>query len=394
MSLAKHFSNFADRIEPAAIRKIMAKATDPDIIAFTAGKPAPNLFPLAAIKAKSAVVIEKYGGDALQYASTQGFAPLREWVASRLPKVAAEDILIVAGSQQAIDMVSRVFVNPGDKVVIAAPTYTSALTTMRVYGPEFIEVECDEHGMLPDSLAAALHQRPKLLYCVPNFMNPTGVDMSLERRLAIARLAQEYDVPVLEDDPYGELRFEGTAKPNLYELAPEHVMYAGTFSKILVPGLRLGWLTGPPEAIFKLTYSKQAADLQASTFNQHLAFELTREGFIEAQVAHLREYYLQQRDWMMTAIGRHFPEEAKVNRPVGGMFVWAELPEQVNLTNLIDEAIRRKVVYVPGRPFFTSDRGHNAMRLSFSLNDEETIETGINRLGTLCKEAVAGSLFD
>ncbi|MCB0015698.1 MAG: PLP-dependent aminotransferase family protein, partial [Anaerolineales bacterium] len=249
MSLDAHFSQLARRIEPAAIRKVMALASAPDVIAFTGGKPAPNLFPLEAIRQKTSTVLDEHGPESLQYASTDGYLPLRQWVAGRLPgDIKAENLMIISGSQQAIDLVGRVFIDPGDKVVVAAPTYTAALTTLRVYGPEFLEVECDGDGMLPESLEAALQQGVKLIYAVPNFMNPTGVDMSRERRQQLADLARQYDVPVLEDDPYGDLRFEGETPPNVYELAPDRTIYAGTFSKILMPGLRLGWLTGPPVA--------------------------------------------------------------------------------------------------------------------------------------------------
>jgi len=242
--------------------------------------------------------------------------------------------------------------------------------------------------MIPESVEEALMQSPKLLYCIPNFMNPTGVDMSLERREAVVALARQYEIPILEDDPYGELRFEGEAKPSLYELDPESVMYSGTFSKIFAPGFRVGWMVAPVEALTKLTQAKQSADLQVATYNQRLLFEAIQDGFIEAQIEQVRAYYYAQRNLMMEAIDEYFPDAVQYRTPAGGMFVWCQLPEHVDTTVLLEAALEAEVAYVPGRPFYANGGGHNTMRLSFSLATSDEIDEGLARLGKVIKQAL------
>ncbi len=390
MSLSKHFSNRTKRMKPVAIREIVKATRAPGFISFTAGKPAPSMFPLGAIAETSGIVIEKHGSLSLQYSATEGYQPLREWIASRFPHVTADDVQIVSGSQQAIDLMGKVFLNPGDKVAVSSPTYMGALSCLNVYETEFVTIASDEHGMLPDALEAALQQKPKFLYCIPNFMNPTGVDMSLERRQQTVELARKYDVPILEDDPYGTMRFEGEPLPSLFELAPELVIYAGTFSKILAPGLRLAWLMTPTDALTPLTLAKQAGDLQTPIYVQMIAHELTRDGFIDAQITRTQQFYGKQRDLMMAAIERHFPPEAKVNSPRGGMFAWVELPDGLDAKQLLfDKVMPEKVAYIPGEQFYAKDGQANTLRLSFSMATADEIEQGIAVLGRVFKEAIA-----
>lgn len=383
MEFSQHFAQRARFMQPAAIRKILARTVEPGFISFTAGKPSPKWFPVKEVYAQSGNVLEKYGAEAMQYASTWGFQPLREWIASRQPRATADNVLMVAGAQQAIDLTSKLFLDPGDKVAISAPTYSTAMSTLAVYEVEFLPVASDKEGMLLDALEAALQQSPKFLYCIPNFMNPTGVNMTLERRQAVVALARKYQVPILEDDPYGELRFEGEALPNLFELAPELVIYAGTFSKTLAPGFRLGWIMAHQDALEPLMIAKQISDLQVPTYSQRLVYEIIESGFMETQIPRLRRYYHQQRDVLLDAMQRHFPPEITYHRPAGGMFVWCELPEEVNATEVLEIALQHKVAYIPGEAFYPNGEGKNTFRLSYSIATPEEIEIGIEKLGKI-----------
>jgi len=388
MTLSHHFSDRAQFLKPNAIRAIGKRAAEPGIIKFTAGNPSPTIFPVETIKAQTAYVLDKYGPDALQYGQTEGFRPLRELIASRTLHTNPDDVLIISGSQQGIDLTCKLLLDPGDKVVVAAPTYTGALSTFRLYGAQFLDVACDNEGMLPDSLEAALQQSPTLIYCIPNFMNPTGVDMSRERRQAVVDLARQYNVPILEDDPYGELRFVGQSCQSLYELSPEQVIYLGSYSKILAPGLRLGWLLAKEELMFPLVNAKQASDLQSPTFTQMLVYEVSQSGFLAEQIDRLRRFYHQQRNHLLEAVNQHFPAEIIYHPPAGGFFLWCELPPERDATLLVEEALRAGVAYVPGRPFFAHDNGHNTLRLSYSSVPLEEMEEGILRLASVLRQAL------
>ncbi|MEM7111845.1 MAG: PLP-dependent aminotransferase family protein [Chloroflexota bacterium] len=388
MGISQNFAKRVGRMKPAAIRGILARM-GPDCISLAAGKPAESLFPLETIYEKTGHMLEKNGPESMQYFSTTGFEPLREWVASRVPGAKASNVLPINGSQQAIDIMGKLFVDPGDKVAVSAPTYTAAFSTLDTYEAEFIAVDSDTDGMIPESVEAVLQQAPKFLYCIPNFMNPTGVCMTLERRQAIVDLARQYQVPILEDDPYGDLRFEGEPLPNLFELAPEQVIYAGTFSKILAPGFRVGWMISSDEVFNELMMTKQVSDLQVSTYAQMLLYEVVQGGFIEGQIERICAYYKKQRDTMLAAMDKHFPEGVTYERPSGGMFIWCELPEHLDATEIVADAIAADVAYVPGEPFFPPGQGKNTLRLSYSMASLEEIEVGIKRLGKVFKKAIA-----
>lgn len=387
MNFSNHFSSASNRMRPSSIRSVFYRMK-PGSISFAGGMPAYSTFPVDHIKAITSSMLDKYGPESMQYAASEGFQPLREWVASQIAHAEAENVQIISGSQQAIFLMGNVFINPGDKIAISAPTYTAALSSLAPFGPEFIDIECDEDGMLPESVEAALAQSPKFIYCIPNFMNPTGVDMSLERRHAVVELAAKYDVPILEDDPYGELRFVGEPKPKLYELAPDRVIYGGTFSKILAPGFRVGWLVAPVEARERLTLAKQVTDLQVSTYTQRLLYEAIQDGFIDAQIERVRSYYYQQRNLMIEAIDQYFPEEVTYTAPAGGMFVWCQLPEHLDAAEVLEDALDALVAYVPGAPFYPNDGGHNTLRMSFSLATPHEIDEGLQRLGKVFTKAV------
>ena len=387
MSMERHFSDRARRMQPLAIRDILQRGNRPGVIPFIAGQPVPELFPTSAIGFQANQVLATMGPEALQYGNSQGHEPLLQWVADR-HGVETNNVLIISGSQQALDLAGKLFIMPGDKVVVAAPTYAGALSTFAVYGAEFLAVPCDDEGMLPDALAEAMAQEPRLVYAIPNYMNPSGVNMSLARRQQLVELAQQYDVPILEDDPYGELRFEGERLPNLVELASEHVIYASTFSKIMAPGLRLAWVIAPDWAFGKLLTAKQTTDLQSATYTQRFVAEVLEDNFLDQQIRQLRAYYRAQRDLMVAALEREFPAEVKVTRPTGGMFVWCELPEALDATALLETALDNDVAYMPGAAFYHDGGGRNTLRLSFTLADEEQINRGIAILGRIFREAI------
>ncbi|MFK7804160.1 MAG: PLP-dependent aminotransferase family protein [Anaerolineae bacterium] len=392
MSLQDNFSKRASRMQPLAIRDILKQGSRPGMIPFIAGQPVPELFPTQAIGYQANQVFETLGPESLQYGDSQGYAPLREWAAEYTKVGTPENVLIISGSQQALDLTAKLFVDEGDKVVIAAPTYSGALSTYSVYGAEYLSVACDAEGMLPDALEAAMKQKPSLLYCVPNFMNPTGVYMSLARRKNLVELAKKYGVPIIEDDPYGELRFEGERLPNLVELAPEHVMYASTFSKTIAPGLRLAWIVAPDWVIGKLITAKQTSDMQSASYSQRFLAEVLEDDFMDRQIIKLRSYYVKQRDMMMAALDREFPKEVNYARPSGGMFVWCELPEHISATALLEKAIEQNVAYMPGSAFYPDGAGHHTFRLSFTLANQAQMDEGIATLGRLIREALEASV--
>ncbi|MEM7533547.1 MAG: PLP-dependent aminotransferase family protein [Chloroflexota bacterium] len=398
MSLSKHFSQRTVRMHPPVIRKI-AQMIQPDTISFGAGNPPASVFPVDEIYAKTGEILEKFGGRTMQYADTRGLPALRQWIANQTSSalsgpINSDRVTIISGSQQAIDLVGKLFVDEGDKVIVPAPTYASTLTTLNVYGADYIGVPCDEYGMLPDALEEACQQSPTLLYCIPNFSNPTGVYMSLERRQNIVKLAEKYDIPIFEDDPYGYLRFEGEALPNLYELAPDRVIYAGSFSKIVAPGFRIAWVVTPAEITAKMVIAKQGTDLQSAYYTQFLLHELVSDGFIEPRIEQLRTYYHNQCNLMLGAMKRHFPTEIVYHKPQGGMFIWCELPAHLDATELLKPCFEEKVAYVPGAGFYPDNSpllAKNTLRLSFSLATAEEIEVGIERLGRVFARAIRGT---
>jgi len=386
MNWHEHLANRTKRMKPSTIREILKLTQRSEVISFAGGLPAPGLFPVDKLSEAATKVLQDKGSEALQYSTTEGYLPLREWVAGTFENVSTNHVQIVSGSQQALDLVAKCFFNPGDKVVVGAPTYMGALRAFDPYEVDYLTVDCDDSGMLPESLEAALKQNPKMIYAIPNFDNPTGVTMSLERRQKLIKLARRYNVPIYEDNPYGELRFEGEELPRLYDLAPDLVIYAGTFSKIMVPGFRLAWIVADPEVLVPIVRAKQAADLHTSTYTQMIAHEVLSSGFLDEQIERVRSYYKAQRDVMLGALETHMPEGISWTRPTGGMFLWLTLPEGVNATELAYEAVKENVAYVPGEAFFADGSGENTLRLSYSIATPEEIEQGMARLGEVFKK--------
>lgn len=384
----------------SAIREILKLTQRPDIISFAGGLPAPELFPVERIREAACTLLEKRGAEALQYSTTEGCNDLRDWIAARMSRsglqLTRDNILITSGAQQAIDLVGRVLLNDGDHLMLENPTYLGMLVAWRPYNLRFSVAPTDAEGMLVDQVEYMLARNPKLLYLVPNFQNPQGVTLSRERRIQLLNFLQRYGVAVFEDNPYGELRYSGDPIPSLFELDAQlrdgsisdgHVIYAGTFSKILAPGLRVGWIAAPEVVIDKLVQAKQAADLQSSTFSQILTYEVCKDGFIDGHIEMLRSVYRERRDVMLAAMERYFPEEARWSKPEGGLFLMVSLPEHLDSAELLKEALNHKVAYVPGTDFYI-EGGHNTFRLNFSNAQPTMIEEGIRRLGVLLKDVV------
>jgi 2-aminoadipate transaminase len=315
------------------------------------------------------------------------------------PRLTADNILVTTGSQQALDLLGKVLVNPGDRILVESPTYMGALQAWNAYGAEYAAVPTDENGMLTPALEAALRAGPKFIYVLPNFQNPTGVTLSLERRRRLIELADHYGVPIVEDDPYGQLRYAGEHLPTVVSLDAElhdggdaaytgNVIYLSTFSKTLAPGLRVAWVAAPADVIRKLVQAKQGADLHTATFNQMLAYEVARRGFLDRHVRMLREVYHERRDAMLAAMDAHFPPGVQWTRPDGGLFLWVTLPAGVDAAELLRTAIARRVAFIPGGAFHPCGGGENTLRLNFSYCAPDTIREGIARLGRVLRERI------
>lgn len=378
------FASRTSSIKPSTIREILELTQQPNVISFAGGLPAPSLFPVARIREAAASVLTDDNRSALQYSSTNGDRELREWIASRSPgQVHSDDVLIVSGSQQGLDLVGKLMIDAGDRVIVESPTYMGALRALDVYEPDYRAVASDAEGMTPDAVRAELREGARLIYCNPTFANPTGTTMSEPRRREIVALAREHDAFIYEDDPYRELRFEGSQVPTMHELDPTHVIYGGSFSKILVPGFRLGWLVAPQPAMTVLNRAKQAADLHTSTFTQAITKVLLDDAFLSEHLRDVRAHYSAQRNLMLEAMDEFFPSTASWTRPQGGMFIWATVDPSLNTMVLLQSAVERGVAFVPGGPFHSVPGHDNTMRLSYSVATGEQIDRGIQELGSL-----------
>jgi len=397
-------SFFAKRTElmtRSPIRELLKFTIQPEVISFAGGLPAPELFPVERIRQATNTVLSKHGPEALQYSTTEGMPELRSFLAQRLSsetlRVKPENILIVTGSQQALDLIARIFVNEHDRVILENPTYLGMLQTLKPYDLTYLPVTTDEDGMQIEALPELLRQNPKLMYVVPNYQNPQGTTLVKERRLKLIQMLEPYPVPLVEDNPYSELRYTGEIEPSLMELDAQNlgirelngrVIYAGTFSKILSPGLRVGWIAAPLPVIDKLVAAKQSTDLHTSTFVQYIIYEVVRDGFLESHIAHLRTAYRERRDSMLAAMAQYFPEEVTWSHPAGGLFLMVYMPQDLDAEELLEEALTYKVAFVPGVDFHVGNTGHNTFRLNFSNASPPMIEEGIKRLGHLLKNAV------
>ncbi len=397
------YAHRMQKMGSSVIRELLKFTEQPDIISFAGGLPAPEIFPVKEFQEACNQVLMDHGAQALQYSTTEGYLPLREMIARHNARynvaVNTENIMITSGSQQALDFIGRLFINRGDYIVVESPTYLGALQAWNAYGAQYISVRADEHGMIVDELEAALRIGPKFIYILPNFQNPSGSTLSLERRKKLIELADKYGVPIVEDDPYGQLRYEGEHIPSVVTLDSRYrnqdngeysgnVIYLSTFSKLLAPGLRLAWVIAPPQVIRKLVMTKQAADLHTSSFIQHVAYEVAKGGFLDEHVKVIRATYKERRNVMFEMMEEMFPPEVTWTKPLGGMFLWGKLPEHVDAAEVLKVAIERKVAFVPGAAFHPNGGGANTMRLNFSFSNPDNIREGITRLGVTLKEAL------
>jgi 2-aminoadipate transaminase len=392
------FAERAERMRVSDIREILKVTAQPDVISLAGGLPAPELFPIDEYRRAFEWVLETDGAHALQYGPSEGYAPLRAWLAERLSRsgirCAADDVLITNGSQQALDLIGKIFLDPGDAVLCERPTYLGALQAFNQYEATYVVVPMDDDGMDVEAVErelardAAGPRRIKLIYALPNFQNPTGRSMSGPRRPRLVELAARFGVPIVEDDPYGELRYEGEPLPSLKSLDRDGlVIYLGTFSKILAPGFRLGWVVASPDALEGILHAKQPADLHTGVAPQIATYYVARDGFVDQHVEHIKAFYRERRDVMLRALEEHFPPSARFTRPAGGLFVWAELPAHIDTRQLLLDAVHEKVAFVPGQGFHPDQSGTNTMRLNFSNVAPDLLREGIRRLGLAIQRA-------
>ncbi len=399
-------SRYASRtngVKSSAIRELLKLSERPDVISFAGGLPSPDVFPVERFEEACHKVLLENGASALQYGLTEGYEPLREMLARNMARYGIraqmENVLITSGSQQALDLVGKLLINRGDRILVEAPTYLGALQAFNVYGAQYAPVPIDHDGLRTELLEHALRAGPKFMYVLPNFQNPAGVTLSEGRRHQLILLADKYGVPIIEDDPYGQLRFEGEHLPPLVVVDRENlrrdngysignVIYLSTFSKTLAPGIRLAWIVAPPDVIRKLVLLKQGADLHTSSFIQYVAYEVARDGFLDEHVKRIRRVYRERRDAMLDSMQQSFPPEVTWTRPDGGLFLWATLPEGVVSQELFKTAIEEKVAFVPGNSFYANGdpEGGRHMRLNFSKPTVEQIQVGIRRLSVAVKD--------
>lgn len=392
-----NYANRMNQLNASEIRELLKVTDHPEVISFAGGLPAAELFPIAEIAEASQKVLQKNGEKALQYSTTEGFLPLREWIAEREndrigTKLSADNILITHGSQQALDLIGKLLINKEDVVLCESPTYLSALNVFKTFEGQILEVQTDQSGMIVSDLERLLAttDNVKLLYIIPTFQNPSGKTWSLERKKKILALANRYDVAIIEDAPYEELRYSGEAIDPMFRLPEaENVIRTGSFSKILCPGLRLGWISATEEVIEKLVLIKQSTDLQCNTFAQMLIYQFIQDNSIDEHIARLIEAYRIRRDAAISGIEKYFPKNVRYTRPEGGLFLWLELPEVINTTELLQKSLERNVAFVSGESFYAQNRKYNTLRLNFSCMDEEKIDIGFKLLGKLITEELA-----
>ncbi len=389
------FAQRTKSIKSSAIRELLKITQRPEVISFAGGLPAPELFPVDRFQEACRRVLEKQPGPALQYGPTEGYMPLREFLVANMQRygilATVDNVMITSGSQQALDLIGKLLINPGDRILVETPTYLGALQAFNVYGAEYVGVPIDHDGLQTSLLDEALRSGPKFMYVLPNFQNPGGVTLSRPRREELVLLSDHYGIPLIEDDPYGQLRYEGEHLPPLvvmdrvnlqrdegYTLG--NVIYLSTFSKLLAPGMRVAWIVAPANVISRLVQLKQGADLHTSTFTQMVTYEAARDGFLDQHVKTIRALYRERRDAMLKALADFFPPGVSWTHPEGGLFLWATMPAEVDSDRLLRTALEQNVAFVPGDCFYPGGGNGSHMRLNFSNATPERIREGIRRL--------------
>jgi 2-aminoadipate transaminase len=389
----ERLSSGVANITSSAIRDLLKVTEQPEMISFAGGLPAPECFPTEELAAAAERVLVERPVAALQYGPTEGYRPLREFLVSLMRErgltIPLEQVLLLSGSQQGLDAIGKLLIDPGAPVIVEEPTYLGALQAWRPYAPRFISLPLDDDGLDVGALERVLQSgvQPRFLYLVSCFQNPTGITPSLERKRALLEVAARYRLPIVEDDPYGELYYEGTRPPILATMDAEmhgelrHVVYLSTFSKLLAPGLRVGWAAVPEELVDKLVHVKQGLDLHTGSFAQAIAYEACRDGLLARHIPTIRATYHRRRDAMLDALARHMPQGVTWTHPTGGMFIWLTLPAHLDSTTLLGASLEQKVAFVPGASFYANGGGATTMRLNFSHTGPERIEEGVARLG-------------
>lgn len=383
------FANRMSYIKASEIREILKVTEQEDVISFAGGLPAPELFPIDEINEVTQIVLKEAGTKALQYTTTEGYAPLREWISQRMNDRSGtsfdkDNILITHGSQQGLDLSGKVFLDDGDIVICESPTYLAAISAFKSYGCNFVEIPTDEEGMNMAVLEDVLNttENIKLIYVIPTFQNPTGRTWSLERRKKLAKLSARYDIPVIEDNPYGELRFEGESLPSIKSFDEVgNILCTGSFSKIFCPGFRIGWIAGDKDIIRKYVLVKQGTDLQCNTIAQMTIAEYLKRYDIDKHISKIVEVYRKRRDIAMGCIKRHFPDNIRYTYPQGGLFTWIELPKEISAREILQKCLEQKIAFVPGGSFYPVVHKENTFRLNYSNMPEDRIIKGLQIIG-------------
>ncbi len=386
----------AEKMNPSVIREILKVTEQPGIISFAGGLPSPQTFPIEAMREASERVLRQDGKAALQYAASEGYTPLREWVAQDLLKqgmrISPDQVLITTGSQQGLDLVAKILIDAGSRILVETPTYLGALQAFTPMEPTVVSVNSDAHGVDAADLKIKVGRgadKARFVYLLPNFQNPTGRTMTEERRAAVAQVAAETGLPIIEDNPYGDLWFDAPPAPSLSSRHPDGSVYLGSFSKILAPGLRLGYVVAPKALYPKLLQAKQAADLHTPSFNQRVVAEVLKDGFIERHVPTIRALYKQQCDAMLAAMDKEMAGLGlSWNRPAGGMFLWVQLPQGMQAIPLLDKAVKKGVAFVPGSAFYADNANASTLRLSFVTATVDQINTGMAALAAAVRESL------
>ncbi|MGC2112154.1 MAG: PLP-dependent aminotransferase family protein [Candidatus Korobacteraceae bacterium] len=392
---AHRYAQRTKSAKSSIIRELLKLTQRPEVISFAGGLPAPEVFPVARFDEACHRILTTQATTALQYGPSEGYRPLRELIVAQMARygivATVDNVLITSGSQQALDLIAKLLINRGDRILVESPTYLGALQAFNLMGAEYVTVPIDDNGLQTCNMEEALRSGPKFMYILPNFQNPAGVTLSRTRRDELVALSDKYGIPIVEDDPYGQLRYEGEHitplvvldRTNLqrdhgYKLG--NVIYLSTFSKVLAPGLRIGWIVAPPDVILRLVQLKQCSDLHTSMFGQMITYEVARDGFIDEHVKLIRSTYRERRDAMLSALHDYFPPEVSWTHPKGGLFLWVSMPPGVDSSHLLEAALRQDVAFVPGEPFFPNGDTGSHMRLNFSNAQPEQIREGIRRL--------------
>ena len=387
------FATRTAKMQSNAIREILKVVNRPGMVSLAGGIPAPESFPLELMQELTATVLQKYGATALQYDATEGFSPLREalvaYLADKHVTASAEQTLIFSGSQGVLDALGKILISPGDLIAVEAPTYVGALSAFNPYEPEYVQIATDDQGIIPAALEAVLQKHTiKYIYLVPTFQNPTGRTIPLDRRQAIAAIIQEHNVLLVEDDPYSDLRYQGTALPPIKHFAPDHVVYVSTLSKTFAPGLRIGFCVAPPDIHRWLVIAKQGVDLHTSTFNQALAAEYLLGGYLQLQLPKILAIYRPRQQAMLAALDRYLPSSFQWTQPEGGMFLWLEGPAGLDTEEAYWRAVEKNVAFVPGKFFFAeAGTGNATMRLNYTMASEEKIDWAVRTLAEVIAES-------